>query len=387
MTFYSEEAYDQFMEGKKDHKQKAYHGLSALELDFIAVNTQSHLGVFPAKVGETDIRHNNRGDNRERFAPAHYHGQNFETFLFQSAIPPQQSSPLPKHARHQAIAKAREQWKSGQKHWQPTPEAKWYFVPCGVKHLDRLWYEQAMDNAEDAVPVRSSDLMTGPGYSTTSSLRFMRLVNLYVQQIMLPRVVATFPEEYEGFHRPVFRVSALDKDEETAPGFHTGHVLVYNQPVHQHMDGGDSGYCVTFCTGSFDGGYVVFPDLGLVFLYRPGDVLMFRSKALYHGVTTWVPKGDINPLGVFPGRTAHVLYTKDSAMKWALKKGSGFVYKSGASKEPVVYERWKPHQFTTEHDEMFKQVRRAAINTKKNLHKVKEISMSAPMEQLLRRKK
>jgi hypothetical protein len=54
--------------------------------------------------------------------------------------------------------------------------------------------------------------------------------------------------------------------------------------------------------------------------------------------------------------------------------------------EPDVKESWKSHQFIMEHDQMFRQVRRCAINTKKNLHKVTNISMSKPMERLLRKK-
>jgi hypothetical protein len=345
---------------------KVYHGLEQLNLDYISVNTQSHLGVYPAKPGETDVRHNKLNDNSKRFPNGHYHGNKFETFLFQSKLSPQQSTPLPTHGRHQAIGKARRYWHLERKDWQPMPEPRWYHAPCGVKHLDRLWFEQGKENAEDAFPTRSSDLLTGAGYRTGSGLRFMRHVNLYVQEILLPRVLATYPGEYEHCYRGSFRVAALDEDEEARPGFHTGHVIVQNQPIHQHMDGGDSGFCTTFCTGSFEGGYAVFPDFGLVFHYRPGDVLMFRSKALYHGVTTWVPKGDINRLGVMPGRTAHVLYTKASSVDFTKGMGSGWAHLTNVGRELKPRHRnHVPNEFAVEKDGIFTKVRRAGLDRKK----------------------
>jgi hypothetical protein len=93
-------------------KDQTYHGLSQLSIDYIAVNTQSHLGVFPAKPGKTDVRHNQLDKNRQRFPSDHYHGELFETFLFQSSVRPQQASTFPTYGRQHAIAAARRQWRT-----------------------------------------------------------------------------------------------------------------------------------------------------------------------------------------------------------------------------------------------------------------------------------
>jgi hypothetical protein len=352
-----------------DDQDKTHHSLSQLNVDYIAVNTQSHLGVFPASPGKTDVRHNKLDKNSQRFPPSHYHGKLFQTFLFQSSVRPQQAASLPTYGRHHAIAAARSQWCSNQKDWKRTTEARWYYEPCGVKHLDRLWPEQGKENSETSVMCRSSDLYSNSVTNTTSSERFIHEVNLYVQELLLPRVLATFPYEYEHTYRPIYRTAALDEEEERRAGFHTGHVIVHNQPVHQHMDGGDSGFCITFCTGSFDGGYVVFPDLNLVFLYRPGDILIFRSRALYHGVTTWTPRGNIDDLGVIPGRTAHVLYTKSATVNFAKHRGSGWAHMTGVGKEPLRARAQNAEEFKTEHDGLFRQVRRrghACLNEKRS---------------------
>lgn len=384
-TFLSERAFDEHMHRNRNEPNQ-YHGLSGPNLDYIAVATQDHLGTHPPRVGETDVRHNNRNENRSRFPPTHYHGEHFETFLFESATPPQQPERFPSHGRPHALVAARDEWKSRRAEWGPEEEKKWYAAPVGVKHLDRLWYEQGQKDVPGAMPVRSGDLLTGSAYKTGSAMHFMQRANLYVQELLLPKVLASFPEDYEKHYRSIFRIAALNEDEERRPGFHTGHVIVHNQPVHQHMDGDDSGFCATFCTGSFDGGYVVFADLGLVFRYRPGDVLLFRSRSLYHGVTTWTPRGDINPLGVMPGRTSHVLYTKKPVME-LLGQGSGSVHLTNAGKQGNESNRVaRPGKFTTETDPMFRDLRKKAMKCRKEGNPGTAIWMSSKLKGYLDKK-
>jgi hypothetical protein len=71
--------------------------------------------------------------------------------------------------------------------------------------------------------------------------------------------------EYERTYRKTYHAAALSVEAATKPGFHTSHVIIYKQVVHQHQDEGDSGFCVTFNTGCYTGGYLVFADLGLIF--------------------------------------------------------------------------------------------------------------------------
>jgi hypothetical protein len=90
----------------------------------------------------------------------------------------------------------------------------------------------------------------------------MDVVNRYLQELTLPRVLATVPEEYEHSYRPTFRAAALNTSEAENIGFTTGHAIVANETVHQHMDAGDGQFCLTTVTQEgHTGGYVYFPDL------------------------------------------------------------------------------------------------------------------------------
>lgn len=94
----------------------------------------------------------------------------------------------------------------------------------------------------------------------------METVDRHLQGILAPYLSACAGDEY-ALMRKSFRAAALNETEQDGPGFHTGHVIVYNEAVHQHLDAEDSGLCVTFCTGRFEGGLMYFPDLEKAFLY------------------------------------------------------------------------------------------------------------------------
>jgi hypothetical protein len=340
-TFPSYLAAKKFL-SKVPSDKKRRDGLDPHHLEYISVHTQSYVAVHGVEQSKVDVRHDNRNGNRRRFKSKHYRGERNECFVFQSKVAPQLDMPLGRGARHQRIAQACMDYaqadpKEKEATRQKKDEGIWYLEPVGVKHVDRLWPEQGKESSVRSVPSRSKDLNGGPSYLVESARRFLVTVNQYVQELLLPRVLATFPDEYDEKYRRTYLAAALDEAEERRPGFHTGHAIVWKNVVHQHMDGGDSGFCITFCTGSFQGGYLVFPDLNLVFCYRPGDVVIFRSKALYHGVTTWVPKGDISERGVTPGRVSHVLYTKRNAVDKAADRFPGWARQTNLGREPDVW--------------------------------------------------
>jgi hypothetical protein len=330
---------------KEDKSKRVYDGLPPHSLDYISVHTQSYIGVHGVHQGVSDVRHDRRGTNGARFSRKHYIGEENDKFLFTSTVPPQQKTAIPNQGRHQTIKQLREaataETDSAKK---IETEIKWYWENVGVKHVDRMWPEQGKEGLIPALS-RSTDLFQGACYRVGSAKRFCTYVNQYVQELLLPAVLATIPQEYDEIYRKTFLAASLDESEERQPGFHTGHAVVWKSVVHQHQDGGDSGLCVIFCTGSFTGGYLVFPDLDLVFRYRPGDVILFRSKALYHGVTTWVPTGDINEFGVTPGRVAHVLYTKASAIEQAKDQLPGWARTTNMGREPDIVRDRFPEDF------------------------------------------
>jgi len=94
----------------------------------------------------------------------------------------------------------------------------------------------------------------------------MEHTNIYAQECLAPLVYAAVGSKTYSAMRSSFRASALNREEEEGEGFHTGHTVVYNDVVHQHKDCQDSGYCVIFCTGSFQGGHFYLPELDMGFL-------------------------------------------------------------------------------------------------------------------------
>jgi hypothetical protein len=320
-----------------DEDQKVYYGLEKHSLEFIAVHTQSYVGLCGVTMSETDVRHNKKDKNEKRFSPDHYHGENNEWFMFQSSIPPHLDEPRAKRAPHQHLAEQRREYNQNSDTRtveENLGDREWYREASGVLHQDRCWPERGKESSKRSIPGRSQEAVGGASYKSCGSLRNMSTVNLYVQELLLPSVFASMATSYEEIYRPTYLAATMNEEEERKPGFHTGHVIVYKQVVHQHQDGGDSGYCVTFNTGSYTGGYLVFADLGLVFRYQPGDTVIFRSRALYHGVTSWIPDGDVDRWGVTPGRVAHVLYTKLNATQFTKGKGPGWVRKTNVGTMP-----------------------------------------------------
>jgi hypothetical protein len=88
--------------------------------------------------------------------------------------------------------------------------------------------------------------------------------NGYIQEMLTPYIAAAAGKEYKTL-RMCFRACSLNEGEESRHGFHTGQAIVYKDVVHQHMDGADSGLCVTFCVGPFRGGWMYFPDINRAF--------------------------------------------------------------------------------------------------------------------------
>ncbi len=97
-------------------------------------------------------------------------------------------------------------------------------------------------------------------------MRYMEGTNVYTQTLLSPYLVACAGDELYTDLRKSFLAASLSQSEHDGFGFHTGETIVYNEVVHQHVDSDDSGLCVTFCTGDFEGGYVYFPDLDVAFL-------------------------------------------------------------------------------------------------------------------------
>ncbi|TCD65769.1 hypothetical protein EIP91_002208 [Steccherinum ochraceum] len=97
-------------------------------------------------------------------------------------------------------------------------------------------------------------------------------------------------------------------------GIFMNRVTLYKLQTSLHRDKKDY-LCVIFCAGEFIGGEGLFPDLGVKLKYRPGDVIIFYSDALYHAVAPWVATIGQSVNGIAPGRNSRVFNTHVDTME------------------------------------------------------------------------
>lgn len=75
---------------------------------------------------------------------------------------------------------------------------------------------------------------------------------------------------------------------------------------------------------------------------------IFRSGSLYHGVTTWLPKGDVKENGITPGRVAHVFTTHKEAMRQTEDKEPGWrFWTSGGTHAKDLASKWSDREMST----------------------------------------
>jgi hypothetical protein len=63
--------------------------------------------------------------------------------------------------------------------------------------------------------------------------------------------------------------------------------------------------------------------------YNPGDVIIFRSPYLFHGVSEWTPGPMISQDSYTPGRVAWVHFTHSDVHEKLKDKPPGFFRKGG----------------------------------------------------------
>lgn len=91
----------------------------------------------------------------------------------------------------------------------------------------------------------------------------------------------------------------------TRKGVLLGKITLWKLQTGLHRDCKDY-LCVLYCSGDFEGGELLIPDLKLRFKYAPGDIIIFDSAALWHAVAPWQPLTTPCKDGITPGRVARV---------------------------------------------------------------------------------
>jgi hypothetical protein len=121
------------------------------------------------------------------------------------------------------------------------------------------------------------------------------------------------PAEYQYYRQEMDRLANTHADlatylHESACPF-LGMALVRNLRVTPHVDQGDvpEGYVLMTNVGSHIQSHLVLgtPDLQYKLAYLPGDIVLFRSGVIIHGVANNADN-----------RTALVLFSHDNTLKW-----------------------------------------------------------------------
>lgn len=176
-----------------------------------------------------------------------------------------------------------------------------------------------------------------------------------IQEKVAPFYQLASPEDY-GECRCAFEAGRTSVMDGGSACF-LAHAVSYKLPTcTSHKDNLDRGYCCSIPTGAFEGGHVVFEDLGLVFKFvylhsrhhhslltctnshfssaQPGDILLFRSDLLTHAVSEWTPVGGVNEYGVAPGRVAHIYFNHKSSVEALKGRGRDYMIQTAGGMQP-----------------------------------------------------
>ena len=101
--------------------------------------------------------------------------------------------------------------------------------------------------------------------------------------------------------------------------------FLFNVKTDGHRDIRDDqiGYAAITAFGSFTGGELVVPELGIRFPLQPGDVVFLKGQLFLHFVTPWEPKGKEG------GRFSIVHFNHQSVVDWIDEQGTEFKKKHG----------------------------------------------------------
>jgi len=201
------------------------------------------------------------------------------------------SSPFKKIAGHSVAFYEKQE--------DPQPQIKYYYRFFQEKQLERI---EAIDNWIVSVGKElSKEVDDSRGSHVTISLGIWTQRGgprtLHFTPATLDNRGSTFLKDYSDVWN--FIGSAIEQDfsitatelkqipEEIRPLSLFALGIINITPVKkEHKDKFDHNLCVVVPTSEFEGGLVHFPYLNISFVVQKGDMLVFDSRHLWHGVTT-----------------------------------------------------------------------------------------------------
>ncbi|KAJ7751085.1 hypothetical protein B0H16DRAFT_839413 [Mycena metata] len=215
-------------------------------------------------------------------------------------------------------------YKTSPHDWKPPKEVGFIWERSGAYHHCHAWKQQGTKVNDVIGP--SAD-MTGSSEHVSAVKEFFvwtTEATIFVAEIFKE----LFPAEYETYAKDFAHGAWIRED----PGPFLCHVTVYKLQVFLHRDGLDGGPTVTFPTGYFKGGAMIFTDVRAK--YSAGHICFAMAHHLYHAVEKWeaIPcPPEVAQRRITPGRisTVHFMHLKtlqtleDKSKDWLIQTNGG----------------------------------------------------------------
>ncbi|KAG1830810.1 hypothetical protein EV424DRAFT_1305306, partial [Suillus variegatus] len=179
---------------------------------------------------------------------------------------------------------------------------------CGVSHLVHCWPEQGQKRAAAFHPSR--DMLRNASGTQAVEWYFQHTVELAIALDAMFKV--SFPNDYE-IYEEAFKAGRWIQAD---PGPWLGRAIVWKLQVLPHRDKLDAGPTAIFNLGRYEGGEAYFTDLKLKLKYGPGDVIIFLSGDLYHGIGEWKPLQGLDANNITPGRIGNVFFSPAASVEF-----------------------------------------------------------------------
>ncbi|KAJ3474104.1 hypothetical protein NLI96_g12650 [Meripilus lineatus] len=173
----------------------------------------------------------------------------------------------------------------------------------GVRHDCQYWAERGHPNR-----VRPSAALLGKSSAERDRIVHLTHSDWKIQDLITRYIKRFFPNEFRllkiAFDRGHWASSDYN-DKGYEGGIFFNRVTLWKSTARMHRDRKDY-LCAMFCSGAFEGGELILPDVRLKFKYSPGDIVIFFSDAFYHSILPWAPllkqPTDILTPGQVPGK-------------------------------------------------------------------------------------
>ncbi|KAK1222916.1 hypothetical protein PQX77_014193 [Marasmius sp. AFHP31] len=154
--------------------------------------------------------------------------------------------------------------------------------------------------------------------------------NSLIEQHISSIVQVFWPDHHEELERA--REAARTVKGEG--GCFNSRAIIYKLPSIPHCDDGDTDVSVSFPAGTFEGGYMYIPQLGLIFEYKPSTVIAFRASKIFHVVGDWESPPMKATDSIPPGRIGTVFYFPELSLKTLRGKEPGWALNTNYGRTP-----------------------------------------------------